>query len=395
MRCSIGKSSLCNRNSGNWFQLPAEVTISRFLSRIKTSDAKLLDKYGRKPPQMNLNSGVVPLGSPRYTQSVLYGAQKECPNSPDDVACHSAPQSPLLTEIYGPQPEGYPGSKIDLPRYLGPPTSIGRVADLRSIYSHSKDIFEASAGEQYNHQQILARIFGKQEYVRCVRADVFKHKSQVPVFAPGLDNGRNIKLGTNYEFGIGLDYTASVFQDLGNSATDMRFVAFKDPPIIAWPSLPPTSAFENLMQLPQDLAMSSPFASPRASMPGSTPPLHPDLDNLPAENVTWPDVELLTNIIVPSSSVPAVVNLRGNGTLQEEWWRKMWFQPFGRALLRQQLRSPKHGVAMDGGRQRWDFRGGKGGVWTDNGTWLDWNEVCGGFEEEVFGDGRGRFGAEM
>ena len=396
MHCFIRNPSLSNTESGNWFQLPAEVTVSRFLSHIKTSDAKLLNKYGRKPPHIDLNSGIIPLGSPRYTQAVLFGAQEECSNILDDAACRSAPQTPLLRDIYGPEPEEYPGSKINMPRYLSSPAAIGRVADLRSIYSRSNDILETNAGEQYNNQQILARIFGKQEYVRSVRADVFRHKSLIPVFPPGLDNGRNIELGTNYEFGMGLDYTGSVFQDLSNSVTDMRFVAFRDPPTITWASLPPTSAFENLVQLPQDLLTGFPFAPPRASsIPGSNPPLHPDLDNLPGENVTWPDVELLTNIVVPSTSVPAVLNLHGNVTLQDEWWRKMWFQPFGRALLRQWLRGPEEGVATEGGQWRWDIWGGKGGVWTSGGTWLDWNEVCGGFEEEVFGDGRGRFGGEM
>jgi hypothetical protein len=40
------------------------------------------------------------------------------------------------------------------------------------------------------------------------------------------------------------------------------------------------------------------------------------------------------------------------------------------------------------------LRGGKGGVWTDRGEWLEWNEVCGAFDEEVFGDGKGEFGRE-
>jgi len=51
-------------------------------------------------------------------------------------------------------------------------------------------------------------------------------------------------------------------------------------------------------------------------------------------------------------------------------------------------------AAMEGGDRWWDLRGGKGGVWTNRWEWLDWNEVCGGFHEEVFGDDRGVFGSE-
>jgi hypothetical protein len=42
----------------------------------------------------------------------------------------------------------------------------------------------------------------------------------------------------------------------------------------------------------------------------------------------------------------------------------------------------------------WDLRGGKGGVWTDRGHWLTWNEVCGAYDEAVFDDGKGAFGEE-
>lgn len=399
--------------SGNWFQLPAEVIVGRFLHGTRVSDTDLLNKYGRKPPNIDINSVMIPLGSPRYNQRVLFSAQKECSNAAEDLACYSAPQSPLLTEIYGPQPEEYPGSKLDLPRYLGPTLTMGRVADLRKIYDRSKEILEADASREYSAQEILAQIFGKQEYVRSVRADALNQNPDLSPWAGFIRGLRskplpdskvsqeamNIKLGQNYEFGIGLDYMGSVFQVLHNSTEDTRFVIFKQPPIIAWASLPPTSAFENLIQLPQDLLTDSPFAPPTPSGPGHSPPLHPELDSLPTENASWPDVELLTNIIVPSSSVPSVVNFRGNESLQDEWWHKMWYQRYGRALFRQHLRNPKAGVAVkmvaEGDEQWWGYRGGRGGAWTDNGTWLEWNEVCGGFEEEVFGDGWGRFGAEL
>ena len=33
-------------------------------------------------------------------------------------------------------------------------------------------------------------------------------------------------------------------------------------------------------------------------------------------------------------------------------------------------------------------------MWTDKGEWLEWNQVCGAFDAEVFGDGKGVFGHE-
>jgi hypothetical protein len=81
-----------------------------------------------------------------------------------------------------------------------------------------------------------------------------------------------------------------------------------------------------------------------------------------------------------------------------QMWTKMWFHDRARDLLKWYVKSPNVPVAaqaaMEGGGRWWDLRGGKGGVWTDRGEWLDWNEVCGEFHEEVFGDGKGEFGSE-
>ena len=65
--------------------------------------------------------------------------------------------------------------------------------------------------------------------------------------------------------------------------------------------------------------------------------------------------------------------------------------------MRQYLRSPGGGPiitqAGTGGAERlWDLRGGHGGVWTNKGMWLGWSEVCGAWDEVLFGDGKGAWG---
>ena len=66
--------------------------------------------------------------------------------------------------------------------------------------------------------------------------------------------------------------------------------------------------------------------------------------------------------------------------------------------MRRYLRSPTGhigaGEADNGGEGWWDLRGGVGGVWTDGAVFLEWNEVCGAFDMEVFGDGLGELGKE-
>ena len=52
-------------------------------------------------------------------------------------------------------------------------------------------------------------------------------------------------------------------------------------------------------------------------------------------------------------------------------------------------------AALLGGQDWWDLRGGKGGVWTDLGQWLGFEEVCRGFERDIFEDGFGAWGKEF
>ncbi len=67
-------------------------------------------------------------------------------------------------------------------------------------------------------------------------------------------------------------------------------------------------------------------------------------------------------------------------------------------MLRRYVRSTQTpaaaAAAAKGGQTWWDSRGGRGGVWTDNKVWMGWGDVCGGFEGEVFGDGKGVWGRE-
>jgi len=205
--------------------------------------------------------------------------------------------------------------------------------------------------------------------------------------------------GKNYEFGIGLDYTGAIFHIMKNSKDDIHFISFNHPSVIASPSKLSGNAFTEPIHLPLDLNLTAPpFAQHVVSTIIPNPPIVPELDNIPKHKIEWDDIDLATNVIVPGSSVPASLNFHGNEKLMNEWWTKMWYQKYSRALLRQYLRSPDGPIAAqaaaDGGDKWWDLRGGKGGVWTDKGEWLELSEVCGGFEEEVFADGKGRFGKE-
>jgi hypothetical protein len=401
-----------NRILDSWFQLPAEVTINRFFHSMQNADKQLLEKHGRKPPEIELNSTVIPLGSPRYTQRVLFGAQKECSNPPEDLACYSAPEPPLPEDTNDFEADRNSEVKYSSPRYMGPTMAIGHVADLRPIYERATEILQSENNGARSSQYVFSQIWGKQEYVRSLRSKAFSinvplsawarfklglgdDPVQIPAITP---TNTVVQPGKKYEFGIGLDYEGSIFQNLHNSADDIRFVTFKNPSTTDPQTTLSEPALQSPIQIPLDLNQTAPpFAQHPVSSPNPDPPIIAGLDDLPRENNGWQDIELATNIVAPSSSVPSTLNFHGNEALVNEWWNKMWYQPHARALLRQNIRNPDGAIVAKAAAEVdewWDTRGGKGGAWTDSGKWLGWNEVCGGFEEQVFGDGRGMFGQE-
>lgn len=50
--------------------------------------------------------------------------------------------------------------------------------------------------------------------------------------------------------------------------------------------------------------------------------------------------------------------------------------------------------AAVGGERWWDSRGGRGGVWTTEGEWLDAGDLCSPFGGDVFKDGDDFWGEE-
>ena len=109
----------------------------------------------------------------------------------------------------------------------------------------------------------------------------------------------------------------------------------------------------------------------------------------------WDNVQLVTN--ARSASVPTLINLNGV-EFRDVWWWNMWYAPYARALLRNAIRASRSQATLQtyltGGQELWDSRGGFGGVWTDEGVWISFGELCSGYESEVFNDGLGRWGHE-
>ncbi|OBT82643.1 hypothetical protein VE02_07905 [Pseudogymnoascus sp. 03VT05] len=384
-----------------WFQLPGQVMVDRFDSHLQWSNAQLLSKYG----------------AGRFKEKILFGAEKSCiDHKSEDTACYASPLSPIPKDAYGPNTDEPPTSNFR-PRYLYSPNMMGRAGDLREMLQYAQLKLDTRTSKE-STQYLYSEIFGDQELKR----EKVRRNSLGPISAfkewlirnnpkndlqtlLGIDMLDLTNTGSannnNPDFGIGLDYSSSIFQVLDNSVDDIQFVTFNHPTIVNSPSRISASDFSHPIYLPQDLNSTTPpfkLHSTPVQGPVSDLPLL-EVDKLPV-NKPWADVALATNIVVPGTIIPSSLSLFGAGTpgLEDKWWKKMWFQPKARALMRRYMRSYTGHIAAEaaarGGEYWWDFRGGKGGIWTDKGEFLEWQEVCGQYDEAVFGDKMGKLGEE-
>lgn len=393
-----------------WFQLPPRLMIERYHRVISEANERLRGRYGtklrRKPGTNGITENV-----PIYTQKVLFGADKLCwPNPAEDPACAAVPYSTLPKNIYGPETDQDEEGFLNRPRYLNSGGLIGPVADVRSIYQTAVKKIDEGRGT-LGDQFVLAEIFGEQEYQRETQRISSQGTggkwlawlsntlgtSESPLSANITINNMTVKPGESYEHGIGLDYESKLFQTMTHSEADVEYVMYNDSSVLTHIQGKHPSLWTRPFSLPADVQRANPpysYASPGNLSENikdvNLLPFSSKLDDIDGEP-SWYEVPLATN--VKATSIPSLLHFNGDKSLLKAWWPAMWYFSDSRALLRRYIRSV-HGrnaayAAARGGLNWWDTRGGRGGVWTDKGAWMSWEEVCKNTEDEVFADGKG------
>ncbi|KAL8728676.1 MAG: hypothetical protein Q9166_005240 [cf. Caloplaca sp. 2 TL-2023] len=399
-----------------WFQLPPVVMIKRYHQLVNEANDRLRRRYGTELKAKDVEAVGTKMG-PKYTQTVVFGADKLCwPNSFSDPACAAVPYSTLPKDVYGSLTDTDPDGFHNRPRYLNSGTVMGPVKDVRAIYKIAVEKVEKENRGTIGDQFVFAEIFGEQEYQRETKRQSTQGTggkwyewlsnalgaSDSPFAANQTIKNMTVVPGRQYEFGIGLDYESKMFQTMTHSAGDMEFLTYNDsaafaaimnehPDLRAFPSVPPMD-----IQLAHGpLWYSSPGNHSLDPKDGILLPHSDKLDDLP-EQLDWFEVPLATNLY--STTVPSLIHINGDKSLLTEWWPSMWYHPYARALVRRYVRSTQTRQAAQaaaaGGQTWWDTRGGRGGVWTDNAVWMSWGEVCKKTEDEVFQDGKGKWGME-
>ncbi|KAI9934321.1 hypothetical protein ASPWEDRAFT_170053 [Aspergillus wentii DTO 134E9] len=394
-----------------FFQLPAEVLVKRFQNLLRENNLKLQKKYGFATVENTSDKGGKPEIVQKYMQRVLFGAGKACfPNMERDVGCVTVPQSSLPPDVYGWKTDIHPdGVFLNRPRWLTPGAVIGQVGDLKLIYAEILHSIKQRRNRNGDHLA-LTQIFGRQEYVRELERQRTSNRAKEWLYSQiGISDATNItdaytpylETGRRYEFGIGVDYESRIFFNSESSHWDVEWFRYNN--------INRTSEIqgqfgiprERRLLLPTDLEaenLESPFTQRRLAKEEMTNlPYNETLDDLPnSKKTSWHNIRLMTN--VHSTTVPAMLHMEDDDYLRDSWWEQMWFYPWARALLRKYMRSPR-GLAvaqsaLRGGQDWWDMRGGRGGVWTDRGEWIDYGEMCGGYARDIFNDGFGPWGKE-
>ncbi|CBF83277.1 predicted protein [Aspergillus nidulans FGSC A4] len=388
-----------------FFQLPPEVLVRRYQELLREMNAKLRERYGMVTVDRPFRKDGVETHQ-KYSQRVIFSASKECfHNLTDDAGCASVPESTLPPDSYGWKTDTQ--EQLTRPRWLKPGAVIGQVADLKLIYAQVLRFVEEHRAVDGDYLA-LTQMYGRQEYVRELErrrtSNSFKELLNRWI---GISEATNITIvpphlqpGQRYEYGIGVDFESRLFFNTVNAKEDVEWLRYNNVSKTSTVQAEHRVPRESRLLLPDDVSdhkLGNPFKQPKYSKNEYVnPPWNDTLDALPA-NRTWSNIPLLTNI--HSAEVPALIhmNAKDKGTVRDTWWSRMWYAPWARALLRKYMRSQ---TGFDAAQHAlldqnfWDVRGGVGGVWTDKGEWIDYPEVCSGFERDLFDDGLGPFGEE-
>lgn len=395
-----------------WFQLPSDVMIRQYEIAIQAANARLKRDYG-----------VDSNGESVYNQTTIWAAQKVCnPALAMEPACQAIPNSPLPAAIYGPKTDTDVEGLLHRAKYLSSKAAIGPAKDIRDIYGRALEFVneyrethknDADKKKVYTAQMALSSVFGQQEFARRVSSGSETTTSWHDWLSEKLGHddhdhvdtntasALNLEEGKRYNFAMGLDYTFTLFQTVAPAAPNEFIVRKHDNP-------------NKAARIPRALSLAQPPYSNFSAVNALSPNkdhlpyitelrIDAKLDVLPDSELTFANLPLIANAILPSLPVALIVPDTDRSNTKDiraptiNWWKSMWYQPNARALLRRYFRSSSQGVlsfhnAAVGGDRNWDNRGGSGGVWTNQGTWLEWGvETCNGAEDKVFDDGKGEW----
>lgn len=373
------------------FQIPPDIVIERYFAITKAANAKIAARFG-------VNSIEELVGDEAPRQTILFGPEKTCyPIQWPRVGCWAIPEDIDIPKgAYGPS-----DGKLEhnLPRWLNSGTIIGPARDMRRMFGATlrriKEKYDPSQEFSDSDQMYMSDIWGEQEYWRSVKAhdqhshggtypdDILPHDDIEDKILPVHDKFKET------EFHMGVDHRSALFQTRAGSDPVLDLLQYNETEGNQGMKAArvETNVSESLNFQPYliDLPANLAFSITRV---------------LAAISRHVPDVTQLrlgTNLV--TKNVYGLFHSTGGKEYIDDLWAKLWYYPYLKPLFEAAIKGRKEGesIGVLEGR-RWipahtlpsntnatnDFR--DAGAWADlDGVWLEWNQLCGDFEQEVFG----------
>ncbi|KAH8821912.1 hypothetical protein F5884DRAFT_769405 [Xylogone sp. PMI_703] len=361
------------------FQLPPEVMLARYFQENERANKRIEAQHGR-----------VAVARYGFKQTVIFGHDKLCwPMDNRRPACWAVPEASDPRWAYGPYTDTNP--PMARARWLNSGTVLGPVSHVRDVFNSTLELIHKNHTTD-SDQFYFANLWAAQEFERrtLVEKEPYKEINKDTVDWPTLEKGQR------NDYYIGLDYEAVLFQTMAFFRPYLTWMKFNGQRLPSRSRGAPSTYQINDPYydrvLPKDLANSrSPFyAAIKSSLPDAK------AVNLPVE-LGWKDLSLGMNVI--SNQIFPLLHFTGPKEFRHLWWTRLWFVPYAEDLLKASARLLRMGReplsdAPIGGQLWWPGeldawkgvdRGIKGGAFSDNSTFLGWDELCLKHEPVVFG----------
>ena len=357
-----------------WLQLRPDVLIKRYYSAIEKANARLN------------REGIHGLdhGGATIKQRVLFGPDKTCwPEDERRAACWAVPESSLAPDVFGPATDTW--MVPNRPRWLNSGTIMGPARDMRAMFAATMNIVHRKYDEEFqfhnSDQYYFQEMWAEQEIGRLMRRDGKVDAPLVKADVRGMIP--KIPMGLRTEFHVALDYESDVFQTSAAYTEYLTWMSFNHSTTLVDQASGTTKRIDQIV-LSEDIENSlPPFGTYRSN------------EALPTGK-GWADMMLGTNMI--TQQVFPVWHMTGEKSYRTRWWPRMWFHPHAEALLNASKREAAQwkkgerviakvmGISYTGAEvQVKEKPSGSGvGVWTDQGTFVLWDSMCGTYSAELF-----------
>ncbi|KHN96871.1 uncharacterized protein MAM_05427 [Metarhizium album ARSEF 1941] len=365
-------------------QLPVEIMVKRYFDIAQRADAHLAERMGMSVRELHEQD---------VKQTVFWGPDKIC--WPGDAAagrCWAVPPPYLGKNAFG-EDQGAKDLRTNDPRWLNSGTVIAPIGDMRKVIDATMDEIAATHDVNFpqseSDQYYLANLWARQEYSRSKQ---IANGSEVEGGPANRVLPEKLSESQPTELHIAIEYESALFQTQAANEPFLGYLEYSGPSYTNQVHVDMFNQGEAFTPFPIHMPINVRMAL--AKLYDSIPKAHPG-----SSADTWiQKVQLATNLV--TKHIYGLWHCTGAKDSIDSEFRKMWFYPFIRSLLRESVRSIQRGDAIspepiDG--RVWlaksvypkdgEVVGEYGGAWSDEevgGKFIPWKDICGEHEGILF-----------